>query len=589
MINMSKLEKFYDELHIPVSDRISAEKNILIVIPTPKHDIRPVLEALELSPFEVALTWPKANINTFEEVDAYAVNAKLVIQVDCKLLKKHMFVDSNNLQGLQVLKEKVCKATADLFVGLHHHDEFSIRDGLGTVEHMIRLIKAQKRSFCCITNHGSVGGWIKQYNACKKAGIKALYGMEAYVSNYRGDDPEKRKEHRSANHLVLIANTDEGFYNIIRIHNDAQMNGFYYTPRVNREALEKWGKGITALSACMAGEIPKLLMDDKVEEAKETWEFYNRIFDKFYIEIQIIELEAQREANRRLIQFAHSVGAPLVLTNDSHYLDPEYSETHDVLMCLRQKKTIMDKREKDDVWSFDVKNLYYRDANSMRKVFENGYTNEEGTVYPPFKDDVFTEEVFAEAMANTRRIALKTDIITLDAKIKLPKLYDNGKEVLRKKVNEGFARRGLLKKPNRDDYLQRIKQEFEVITKLGWGDYFLVMDKIITDTKEKWGEFSIGYGRGCFHPSMRVVTGDGIPKFIGQIRKGDIVISHDSSKQKVLDVFEYDVDEELVEVDMDKGRKIKCTLNHKIWVNTSHGRVWKEAKDIQVGDDIVEV
>ena len=176
MGNMSKLEKLYDACHIPMSDRILTDKNILIVIPTPKHDIGNVLQALELSPFEVALTWPKANMDTFEEVDAYAINAKLVIQVDCQLSRKYVFVDSSKLQGLQVLKDKVSKATADLFVGLHHHDEFSIRDGLGTVEHMIRLLKAQKRSFCCITNHGSVGGWIKQYNACKKAGIKAIFG-----------------------------------------------------------------------------------------------------------------------------------------------------------------------------------------------------------------------------------------------------------------------------------------------------------------------------------------------------------------------------------------------------------------------------
>jgi DNA polymerase III alpha subunit len=419
---MSKLTDLYETSKTPVDDRIQSEKNILLVVPDKKHDIGPVLSYLGLSPFEVALTWPKKTVDAVDEIDA--VGAKVVLQVDCLLTRKRHSINTQDLKSLDPYRESVREAIADKFVCLHHHDEFSIKDGLGTIgsfdfkkkqwKGLLGLLKAQRRSFCCITNHGSVGGWIKQYNACKKAGVKALFGMEAYTSNYRGDDPEMKKAHRSANHLVLIANNDEGFFNIIRIHNDAQLNGFYYTPRVNREALEKWGKGIIGMSACTAGELPRLLMEGKDTEAKEFWEFHSRVFDAFYIEIQIIEAEEQREANRRLIQFARSVGAPLVLSCDSHYLDPEYAETHDMLMCLRQKKTIMDKREKDDVWSFDVRNLYYRDAAAMRQVFENGYVTEDGTQYAPFLDDVFTEDVFNEAIANTRKIAVETQNIKLD-------------------------------------------------------------------------------------------------------------------------------------------------------------------------------
>lgn len=507
---MSKLADLYEASKTPVDDRIQSEKNILLVVPDKKHDIGPVLSYLGLSPFEVALTWPKTTVDAVDEIDA--IGAKVVLQVDCSLTRKRHSINTQDLNSLDPYRESVREAIADRFVCLHHHDEFSIKDGLGTIgsfdfkkkqwKGLLGLLKAQRRSFCCITNHGSVGGWIKQYNACKKAGVKALFGMEAYTSNYRGDDPEMKKSHRSANHLVLIANNEEGFFNIIRIHNDAQLNGFYYTPRVNREALEKWGKGIIGMSACMAGELPRLLMEGKDTEAKEFWEFHSRVFDAFYIEIQIIEAEEQREANRRLIQFARSVGAPLVLSCDSHYLDPEYAETHDMLMCLRQKKTIMDKREKDDVWSFDVRNLYYRDAAAMRQVFENGYVTEDGTQHAPFLDDVFTEDVFNEAIANTRKIAIETQNIKLDATIKLPKLHENGKEVLRKKLNIGFSARGLAKKPNADEYFKRIKSEFEAITKMGWGDYFLIMERIITDTKEKYGEWAIGYGRGSAAGSL---------------------------------------------------------------------------------------
>jgi len=584
---MSRLSDLYDATKTPTDARIQLEKNIVLVVPDKKHDVSLVLKELGLSPFEVALTWPKPTVTAFDEIAA--ADAKVVLQVDCQTCRKYPVADSQRPETIAPYRDRVAREASDQFVCLHHHDEFSIRDGLGTVAHHLKLLKAQRRSFCCVTNHGSVGGWIRQYNACSKAGVKALFGMEAYTSNYRGDDPELRKANRSASHLVLLANTEEGFYNIIRIHNDAQLNGFYYTPRVNREALEKWGKGIIGLSACMAGDLPRLLMAGKDAEAKEFWEFHSRVFDAFYVEIQIIEAEEQREANRRLIQFARSVGAPLVVTCDSHYLDPEYAETHDILMCLRQKKTIMDKMEKDDVWRFNVRNLYYRNALQMREVFEGGFVTEDGEQHAPFKDDVFTEDVFREAMANTHKIAVGMQSIKLDSKIKLPKLYDNGKEVLRQRVNAGFAYRELHKKSNRDEYLKRIKYEFDTITRMGWGDYFLIMERIISDTRAKFGEWAMGYGRGCFHPAARVTMGNGVPKFIGDVRVGDTVVSHDGSRQKVLETFEYDVDEELVEIETSDGRVFRCTPEHGIFIKASDGIKEVQAKDLKDGDDIVEV
>jgi DNA polymerase-3 subunit alpha len=513
----------------------------------------------------------------------------MLIQVGCCLSRKHPVVGLDQFGQLVQYRDRVPGVIADAYVGLHHHDEFSIRDGLGTVGQLVKLLQAQRRSFCCITNHGSVGGWIKQYNACKKAGIKAIFGMEAYVSNYRGDDMEQKKAHRSANHLVLLAATEEGFYNIIRIHNDAQLNGFYYSPRVNWEACQKWGKGVIAMSACMKGEIPSALMADREDLAQVVWGCYSKAFDSFYVELQVIEHEDQREANRRMIQFARKVGAPLVLTCDSHYLDPSYSEAHDILMCLRQGKTITDKKERDDVWSFDVRNLYYRDAEAMRRTFEQGFVDEDGNEHAPFRDDVFTEDVFREALSATRQIAMRVDLIVLDSTIKLPKLYEDSKGILRQKANAGFVARGLHQKPERDEYLARINYEFKAITRMGWADYFLVMERIISDTKAKFGEWAIGYGRGCFHPASRVVMGDGMPKFIGNVKVGDVVVSHDGSRQRVVDTFEYEVDEDLVEVTTADGRVFRCTPEHGVFIQTPEGMKEVQAKDLKEGDDVVEV
>jgi DNA polymerase III alpha subunit (gram-positive type) len=582
------LKDFYKDNNIPGNKQIPLEKDILLLIPSENFDIKPILERLGISKYEVAVTYPKEGIDMFSEV--CAIEAKLFIQIGEEFFDEYLFMPDDGSQD-EDLRNKVSQIVNSKFIGLHHHDEFSIKDGLGTVDKLIKLLKSQRQSFCCITNHGGVGGWIKQYNACKKNKIKAIFGCEVYTSDYRGDDIEERKKHRSANHLILIAKTMEGFENIIKIHNDAQTNGFYYTPRANYEAFQKWGKGIIGSTACMKGEMAQMLLAGDKKRALEVYNFYAGTFDEFYIEIQIIECELQREVNRKLIEFAKEVGAPLLLTCDSHYLEAEHTETHSILMCIRQHKTLFDVKgeENEDVWNFDVKNLYYRNAEQMREVFEKGFVDDNGILRAPFKDDIFTEEVFIEAMLNTRKIAISTDDIKLDSTVKLPRLYENGKSILRIKVNEGFTARELGKKSNANEYLERVRKEFEIITRLGWTDYFLIIEMIVTEAKKNHGEWAVGYGRGCFHPSMRVVTGSGIPKFIGQIRRGDVVVSHDGTKQNVLDVFEYNVDEELIELETSDGRIIRCTLDHKIWVNTRDGRVWKEAKDILEGDDIVEV
>jgi DNA polymerase-3 subunit alpha len=495
------LTEFYKAQNFPDKERIRLEKNILFIMPDKDYDLKPVLKRLGLSKWEVAVTWPKQGLDMLSEV--MAAKPKLVIQVGTAITRKFHFLPDDGSKDAE-LKAKAEAVISDTFIGLHHHDEFSIKDALGTVDQLIKMLTVQRRSFCCVTNHGSVGGWIKQYNACKKNGVKAIFGMEAYVSTYRGDDPEERKKHRSANHLVLLAKTMEGFDNIIKIHNDAQINGFYYTPRANHEAFKQWGKGIIASTACMAGEFPQLLIAGEKDKAKALYEYYKGCFDEVYIEIQIIEYEAQREANRKLIEFAKEVGAPLILTFDSHYLEPEHADTHDVLMCIRQHKTLFDDKgeENDDVWNFDVKNMYYRTVEQMRQVFEHGFVDKAGNAYAPFKDDIFTEEVFQEAIANTRKIAVSTEDIKLDSAIRLPKLYDDGIKQLRKKTNVGFKRRLLDRKPNVQEYLDRVIREFDVISKLGWADYFLVMEKIIADTIDKHGEWAIGYGRGSAAGSL---------------------------------------------------------------------------------------
>jgi DNA polymerase-3 subunit alpha len=170
-------------------------------------------------------------------------------------------------------------------------------------------------------------------------------------------------------------------------------------------------------------------------------------------------------------------------------------------MYIRQGKTKLDAVENnEDVWDFEVRNLFYRTDRQMEEVFRNGFVTKDKESYPAFLDDVFTEEVFREAMGNTLKVAREVDKINLDSTVKLPKLYKDSESILRDKVNAGFKELGLNKKANKDEYIDRLRYEFGVITKLGWADYFLVMEKIIRMAKKEFydevGEWAIGYGRG---------------------------------------------------------------------------------------------
>lgn len=488
----------------PEKHRIIHPKNILLMLPEADYDWSWFSKTTGLTRFEVAITYPKDGVNFLDEICLIA--PKLVIQLGTQQTRKYPFAGSGPTVSVE-MQTLINKALADRFVGLHHHDEYSLKDGLGTVENLTKMLKKQKRSFCSVTNHGSIGGWIRQYNACQKNGIKPIFGMEGYVNNYRGEDPELLKENRSANHILLLAKNREGFDNLIRIHNDAQLNGFYYTPRADHNAFKQWGKGICATSACFAGEIPRALMADDWEKAEGIYNIYKECFENVFIEVQIIEFEAQRELNRRLIQFADGIGAPLILACDSHYLDPEHAETHDLLMYMRQGKTILDVREKgEDVWEFDVRNLFYRNAEQMEKVYFDGFVDRKGKSFPPFKDDVFTEERFREAMDNTLKVAREIEDIKLDSSIKLPKLSDDSVEQIKHHAWKGFARLGLDSKPNKRDYEDRLKYELDVICRLGWADYFLVMERIVhiamDEYKEIAGDFGVGAGRGSSAGSL---------------------------------------------------------------------------------------
>lgn len=502
------LEDLYIKENVPNKDRVNNSKNIVLIGPDSEYDFVEDLKLLNIDKREVVYTYPKIKEKPedFLMKEVKAIKPQLIIQVGGYVVSPKLPSIVNGKIS-DKLKELISTAIGPKFINLHHHDEYSIRDGLGTNKQLIEKLKKNKLNFCSVTNHGSLAGWIQQHANCKKADIKALFGCEMYFSQsgYRGDDPVEKKKNRSANHLLTIAKTEEGFYNIIKMHNDAQLNGMYYSPRVNKEALQKWGKGVISSTTCYSGLLPQLLREGKKDEAKDWLKFYQSCFSDFYIELPMIEWGEQVKMNKELIQFGKEMKVPFIATLDSHYLEKEHAETHDILMLIRDKKTILDKIEnKDEVWQFETRNLYYKTEQELRQLWEDGFEQkfeeeQDGIIKTgikriAYKDDIFTKDILNEAIENTRNIALMCNEMKLDSTLKLPKMHANGEEILRNKAWQKFKEKGLDKKGI--VYKERLDFELNMICELGYADYFLTLETIIQETIKEFGEFAVAWGRG---------------------------------------------------------------------------------------------
>ena len=229
------------------------------------------------------------------------------------------------------------------FVHLHNHSHYSLLDGLNKFDEMINFAKEQGSGAIALTDHGTMYGVIEFYQKAKKAGIKPIIGVEAYLAPGSRHDKNTRDDARSF-HLVLLAKNEIGYKNLIKLVSIAHLEGFYYKPRIDWELLEEHHEGLIALSACLAGELSRLLSADKIEEAKLRALEYDKLFGRgnFYLEIQDHpELDGQKKVNKALIKISKETGIPLVATNDSHYFKKEDDVAQDILLCLQNKKRLV--------------------------------------------------------------------------------------------------------------------------------------------------------------------------------------------------------------------------------------------------------
>ena len=360
------------------------------------------------------------------------------------------------------------------FTHLHVHTEYSLLDGSAKIRELVDRAKELGMSSLAITDHGAMFGVVEFYKAAKEAGIKPIIGCEVYVAN--GSRFEKNSKTAAYYHLILLAENQEGYQNLIKLVSLGYTEGFYYKPRVDMELLKKYHKGLIASSACLAGAVARAVLNESYEKAKEVALEYKEIFGdgNFFLELQDHGYPEQKRVNRALIKMSEETGIPLICTNDSHYIYAEDAPSHDVLLCIQTAKTVDD----EDRMRYEGGQFYLKSPQEMQYLFPD---------HP-------------EALENTMKIAERCNVEFVFHEMKLPE-YDvpDGKtasEYLRELCFEGFKR-----KYNDDPKLkERLMYEIETIESMGFVDYFLIVWDFINYAKRN--NIMVGPGRGSAAGSM---------------------------------------------------------------------------------------
>lgn len=252
------------------------------------------------------------------------------------------------------------------FVHLHVHSEYSLLDGMCRIKDIPVRAKELGMKAIALTDHGVMFGSAIFFKECKKNGIKAITGCEMYVAPNSRFDKEMGKGDNKYNHLILLVKNKEGYQNLIKLVSSGFIEGFYSKPRIDKELLKEHSKGLICLSACLAGELPKAILDDDLEKAESIALWYKELFgEEYYLEIQNNGLPEQIKVNQKLIQLSRKLDIPLVATNDAHYLKKEDSFNHEILLCMQTGKRITD----EDRMRFETDEFYIKSRSRNGGIF----------------------------------------------------------------------------------------------------------------------------------------------------------------------------------------------------------------------------
>ena len=362
------------------------------------------------------------------------------------------------------------------FAHLHVHTEYSLLDGACRIRDLPKLVKEMGQTACAITDHGAMYGAIDFYRACKAEGIHPVIGCEVYVARRTRFDKQHEFDTESR-HMVLLCKNETGYRNLSYMVSQAYIEGFYIRPRIDLDLLRAHSEGLIGLSACLAGEIPRRIINGDYDGAKAYALEMRDILGEgnFYLELQDHGIPDQTIVNRALLRMHNETGIPLVCTNDAHYLRKEDAESHDVLLCIQTGKTVDDENR----MRYQPQNFYLRSTQEMEELFSG---------YP-------------DAVENTQRIADRCQLEFTFGKyhlpeFKLPPGYDSP-TYLRKLCAEGFQRRYGEEKAS---YRQQLEYELDMIEKMGFTDYFLIVSDFVRYARETG--IPVGPGRGSAAGSM---------------------------------------------------------------------------------------
>ena len=367
------------------------------------------------------------------------------------------------------------------FTHLHIHTEYSLLDGACRIKPLIKRVKELGMTSIAMTDHGVMYGAVDFYKACKAEGINGIIGCEVYVAQRTRFD----KVHGLDNeryHLVLLAENQTGYQNLIKMVSAAWTEGFYTKPRVDKELLEKYHEGLICLSACLAGEIPQAILRGDYEKAKETALWYQNVFgkDNYFLEIQDHGIADQKASNPKIIQLARELDIPLIATNDAHYITREDAEIQKILVCIATKHTI----EEDTGMGFETEEFYVKSGDEMLALFPD----------------------VPEAISNTNKIAERCHVGFEFGNTKLPifEVPDNRDHF---EYFQDLCYKGMVRCYGEDypqEYMDRLNYELGVINQMGFIDYFLIVWDYINYAKSVG--IPVGPGRGSGAGSIAAYT-----------------------------------------------------------------------------------
>ncbi|HHX87028.1 MAG TPA: DNA polymerase III subunit alpha, partial [Firmicutes bacterium] len=362
------------------------------------------------------------------------------------------------------------------FAHLHVHTEFSLLDGAARIKQLVKQAKQMGMTALAITDHGVMYGVVDFYQEAVKHNLKPVIGCEVYVAPRSRFQKQPGKDDYQY-HLVLLAENNQGYRNLMSLVSGAFIDGFYYKPRVDRELLEQHSEGLIALSGCLAGEIPSLMLNRQFDAARQAACYYRDLFgrESFYLELQDHGLPEQEEVNRQLVALSREEGIPVVATNDVHYLSRDDQAAHDILLCIQTGKTIHDQGR----LKFKSSEFYLKSPEQMKQLFAD----------------------LPEALGNTLLIAGRCQVDFEFGNIYLPR-YElpsgvSAEEYLRRLCQEGLHQRY---SQVDQSIKQRLDYELSVISQMGYASYFLIVWDLVRYARSEG--ILVGPGRGSAAGSL---------------------------------------------------------------------------------------